>query len=198
VSGTYQPGLVCLSIAVAVASSFVTLDLAARIGNVHGFERRLWLVAGSLMMGLGIWSMHFVGMLAYEMHGMDMRYDLGTTIASIVPAIAGSGVALWLVSRPALTWPRWIYGGGFLGLAIVSMHYVGMEAMRMPAVIRYDPAWFAASIAIAVAASLAALWIAFHYRSEARLLDARRGVAALVLGGAIAGMHYAGMAVAPR
>ena len=144
-------------------------------------------------MGVGIWSMHFVGMLAYHA-GMPVAYDLLLTAASILIAVASSLLALWIGTRPDLTWARIGGAGLILGSGIAGMHYMGMASMVMPASISYDPALFAASIGVAVAAAIAALRIfsrLSRYEKPHVLLTMG---AALVMGLAVCGMHYTGMA----
>jgi signal transduction histidine kinase len=148
------------------------------------------------MMGLGIWSMHFVGMLAFTMP-MAMTFDGPTTLLSMLVAMLGSGIALFVVSRRLVTPTRLTVGGLLMGLAIASMHYIGMEAMRMRAVVRYVPSLVAASVLIAVGSSVAALWLAFRLnRERGRFWLWLKVASAIVMGSAIAGMHYTGMAAA--
>jgi diguanylate cyclase (GGDEF)-like protein len=147
-------------------------------------------------MGTGIWSMHFIGMLAFQLP-IPLAYDTLINLASWLIAVAVSGVALFVVRRPALTGPNLSAGAALMGVGIASMHYTGMAAMRMSPPLEYDPALFVASVAIAAGASLAALWIAFQLRQKfsSVAILAKLG-SALVMGLAIAGMHYTGMAAA--
>ncbi len=195
-TGTYNIWLVLLSFVVAVMASYVALDAASRISSSSKRVAKYWLIGGSLAMGCGIWSMHFVGMLAFELP-MQMGYDISITLLSMLAAILASGFALFTVNRTELPLQRLLVSGLIMGIGISTMHYTGMAAMRMSPPIEYDPALFILSVAIAIAASIAALWISFNLRSEktAYLLVKRIG-AAFMMGLAITGMHYTGMAAA--
>jgi diguanylate cyclase (GGDEF)-like protein len=195
-TGTYNPTLVLLSYLVAAIASYVALDMAGRI-NASRDPRtaRGWLVGGACAMGTGIWSMHFIGMLAFRLP-IPQGYDVLWTLYSLAIAIAGSAYALWLVSHQTLALRRIAVGALILGAAIATMHYVGMAAMRMQPGIVYDPLWFAASIVIAIGAAAAALWIAFALRVDGKRAQRIRVAAALVMGFAVIGMHYTGMAAA--
>jgi diguanylate cyclase (GGDEF)-like protein/PAS domain S-box-containing protein len=187
---------VLLSIAVAVMASYVALDLASRVTASAGSAARLWLAGGAVSMGLGIWSMHFVAMLAYKLP-ISVRYEPWTTFASMMAAIATSGFALYTVSRERLGLERLVGGGILMGLGIASMHYTGMAGMLMSPPLRYDPLLFTLSIVVAMTASWAALWIAFQLRGETLLSGFwRKAGSAIVMGAAICGMHYTGMAAA--
>ena len=194
---TYNNWLVVLSLIVASLASYTALDLAGRISLLtQPRHRQIWLLGGAAAMGVGIWSMHFIGMLAFSLP-IPLGYDVGITAASLAIAILVSYFALYVITRTRLTLPRLTTGGLLMGFGIAGMHYTGMAAMRMQPGIDYDPALFAASIVIAVVASNAALWIA-HTLSDAaqtNVLTKRIG-AAVVMGFAITGMHYTGMAAA--
>ena len=144
-------------------------------------------------MGVGIWSMHFTGMLAFRM-GMPVTYDVPITLLSVVVAVAASGLALVVVARGLSGWRPLLVAGPIMGAGIAGMHYTGMAGMRMAATVRYDPAIVALSVAIAVVASIAALFLAFRInRQDARGALVLKVGGALVMGAAIVGMHYAGM-----
>ncbi len=194
-TGTYSQSLVVFSLLVAILASYTALDMAGRLATTEGREARLWLTGGALAMGLGIWSMHFVGMLAFNLP-IPIGYDLAITLYSLAVSVGASAYALWLVSRPLLPARRLLAGAVLLGLGIAAMHYLGMAAMRMQPGIDYDPVWFAASILIAVGAAGAALWIAFRLRAQGARTVRLRLLASLVMGLAIVGMHYTGMAAA--
>jgi signal transduction histidine kinase/NO-binding membrane sensor protein with MHYT domain len=191
----YRPGLVLFSILIAVVASYTALDLAGRVARTTGLTRPVLLGSGAGMMGLGIWAMHFVGMLAFSMPGR-MSYGPGLTALSMGAAIVGSWAALFVVSRSLVTPGRLLAGGAFLGLAIIAMHYLGMEAMRMEATVRYEPWLVALSVLIALGASAGALWLAFRFTHEARPWSWPKLGSALLMGMAISGMHYTGMAAA--
>ncbi|HVE06118.1 MAG TPA: MHYT domain-containing protein, partial [Paraburkholderia sp.] len=194
---SYNPALVALSIAVATLASFTALDLAGRISLLAAArQRRLWLAGGAAAMGVGIWSMHFIGMLAFSLP-IPLGYDLPITGASLGIAIVVSYFALAVVTQRTLTPRRLVIGGILMGFGIAGMHYSGMAAMRMTPAIHYRAGLFAASLAIAIGASLAALWIAHTLRdSKQRRILAKRIGAAAVMGLAITGMHYTAMAAA--
>ncbi len=194
---TYNFWLVALSLIVATLASYTVLDLASRIALMKtGGARHAWLAGGASAMGVGIWSMHFIGMLAFSLP-IPLGYDLGITVCSLAIAIVVSWFALYIVTRAKLRPARLIAGGALMGLGIAGMHYTGMAAMQMQPGIRYDPALFAASIVIAIAASTAALWIArtLNEADQDRVVPKRIG-SAFVMGIAITGMHYTGIAAA--
>jgi len=193
--GTYNPWLVLLSIAVAIFVSHTALTLSARVASsTHKPTARLWLTGGAVSMGCGIWSMHFVGMLALSLP-IALSYDIATTLASLAIAIGLSGFALSIASRPQISMRRLAIGAVVMGLGICGMHYSGMSAIEILPVITYEPGLLLASGLIAVAASFAALWLFFRLRrGRSRQMKLARLGAAVVMGLAISGMHYTGMA----
>ena len=193
--GSYSPTLVIISLCVAILASYTALDLTGRIATAKGRAVHLWTAGGAIAMGIGIWSMHFIGMLAFKLP-IDLGYDGAITLLSLLIGVLSSGFALWLVSQPKL--PAWqlAFGALVMGAGISAMHYTGMAAMRMQPGIDYDPTLFGASLMIAVGASGAALWIAFHLRQHTPYVRLIRGGAAVIMGIAIVGMHYTGMAAA--
>ncbi|WP_305790756.1 MHYT domain-containing protein, partial [Burkholderia sp. E168m23] len=195
--GIYNLPLVVLSLAIATLASYTTLDLAAFISLLDDPKlKRAWLGGGAAAMGTGIWSMHFVGMLAFSLP-VPLGYAWQETGASLAIAVLVSYFALNVVTRARLGWRRLCMGGVLMGGGIAGMHYTGMAAMHMQPGIRYDAALFAASIGIAVIASTAALWIAQALRmQQARHATAQRIGAAVIMGLAITGMHYTAMAAA--
>lgn len=191
---SYNPQLVAFSFLVAIFSSFVALDLARRVTESSGLAARIWLIFGSLAMGSGIWCMHFVGMLAFELP-IPLGYDLFITALSWVAAVLASGIALYIASRKNLHIPQLILGSIAMGVGISLMHYVGMLAMRMSPAIQWNPWLFSLSIGMAVGASFAALLIFFWMRSRpAEQVLAWQTLASVVMGSAIIAMHYTGMA----
>jgi PAS domain S-box-containing protein len=191
---SYYPGLVTLSIIIAVLASYTALFLVSKVASSAARVARLWLIGGTVAMGIGIWATHFVGMMAFSI-GVPLRYDVAATLASLGIAILNSGLALWLLSRPQLGVPRLAGGALLLGSGIAAMHYTGMGAIQIMPAIRYQPLLVAASVAIGVGASFAALWVAFNLRSDrSRHLRSDRAWAALLMGISIGGMHYTGMA----
>ena len=190
INGTYDPYLVALSILVAGFASYTALDLCGRVAPAQGPTHRIWLAAAALIMGGGIWSMHFVAMLAFVLP-MPMSYDVGLTVLSLILAILATSGGFYVISRPGVSRPRLIVSGVFMGVAISGMHYTGMAAMRGPVELSYDSLWVALSVIIAIGAATAALWLAFR-TTEAGLKLAT----AIVMGLAISGMHYTGMRAA--
>ena len=190
--------LVLLSYVIAVFASYTALDLAGRVVATHGRARRMWLTGGAFAMGTGIWAMHFTGMQALKMH-VPVTYDVLVTLLSMAIAIAASALALVVVVRGVMRIPQLLVAGPVMGLGIASMHYTGMAAMQMPATISYDPFLFALSVLVAIGASIAALWLAFKFSVASNTGGSWRwtkGASALVMGAAIVGMHYTGMAAA--
>lgn len=195
-TGTYNVWLQLLSFIVAVIASYVALDLASRVSSSTGKVARYWQIGGAVSMGTGIWSMHFIGMLAFQLP-IQMGYDVSITLLSLLIAILSSGFALFTLNRHVLSLKRLLASGTVMGIGIASMHYTGMAAMRMFPPIQYDPGLYVLSIVIAIAASVTALWICFHLRSKnTSNLALKQFGAALVMGIAIVGMHYTGMAAA--
>jgi PAS domain S-box-containing protein len=194
---SYSNSLVLLSIAVAIVASYVALDLASRVtASRDSKAARYWLIGGAISMGIGIWSMHFIGMLALHLP-IAMSYDVPITLLSLVIAGLVSGFALYTINRGTLALPRLLGAGTLMGVGIASMHYTGMAAMQMQPPIRYDMGLLGLSIVVAICASVAALSIAFRLRlgTMRSALGARVG-SALIMGVAICGMHYIGMAAA--
>jgi len=194
-TGSYSSSLVLISLCVAILASYTALDLTGRITTAKGRAAYLWMGGGALAMGIGVWSMHFIGMLAFSLP-IDLGYDLALTAFSLLIAVLSSGFALWLVSQPRLPGLQLAFGALIMGAGIACMHYTGMAALRMLPGIDYDPTLFGASLLIAVGASAAALWIAFRLRAHTPYVRQIRGLAAVVMGSAIVGMHYTGMAAA--
>lgn len=194
-TGSYSSSLVLISLCVAILASYTALDLTGRIATAKGRAACLWMGGGALAMGIGVWSMHFIGMLAFSLP-IDLGYDLALTAFSLLIAVLSSGFALWLVSQPSLPALQLGFGALIMGAGIACMHYTGMAALRMLPGIDYDPTLFGASLLIAVGASAAALWIAFRLRTHTPYIRQIRGLAAVVMGVAIVGMHYTGMAAA--
>jgi diguanylate cyclase (GGDEF)-like protein len=188
--------LVILSFIVASFASYVALNLAGRVASSQGRTSRLWLAGGAFSMGVGIWSMHFVGMLAFNL-SIRISYDVWITVLSLLIAVVVSGFALFLVSRAQVRAAQLWMGGTLMGLGICAMHYTGMHAMRMFPAIVYDPLLLAASVLIAISASVAALWLASSLRDDASPFALHKKMAsALIMGLAVISMHYTGMAAA--
>jgi PAS domain S-box-containing protein len=187
---SYDAALVLLSILISVFASYTALDLGGRIRASAGVARAAWLLAAAVAMGAGIWSMHFVGMLAFSIP-VPTRYDIELTALSLLTAVAATGIGFAVVGRRETSLSGVAGGAVLMGVGIVSMHYIGMAAMQMPAHIHYDPLLVGLSVAIAVVASGAALWLALE--TEGML---RKALAAAAMGAAVCGMHYTGMRAA--
>ena len=192
----YSAGLVALSIVIAMLASYTALDLAGRVHAAHGRARALWLAGGALAMGTGIWSMHVVGMLALELP-VPVSYGFAQLGLSLGVAIGASLIALWVSARETVLQAALLAAAVAMGLGIAGMHHVGMSGMQMPALVEYDSPRWALSLAIAVLASWAALFIVRRRHGEPSTRGkAARLAAAVVMGLVIAGMHYTGMAAA--
>ena len=195
--GEYDPALVALSLIIAVLTSYLalTLSAAARRTPTPGMQR-LHLITGAGALGVGVWSMHFIGMLAFDLcTPVDYRADI--TLLSMLPAIFAAWVTLTMLSGKDVTWHRLLAGGVVVGLGIGSMHYVGMAAMVLGPSLRYDPAYFALSIVVAAALATMSLWVSFGLRGRRAMSgNTRRLIAGSIMGLAIAGMHYTAMEAA--
>jgi PAS domain S-box-containing protein len=192
-SGQYQLGLVALSIAIAICAAYAALDLAGRTTISRGSSRILWLTGGAFAMGLGIWAMHYIGMLAFSLP-VPIFYNIPSVLLSLLVAIASSAVALLVVSRKELS-RAYLTGGSFaLGGGIAAMHYIGMMAMRLNAQPVYNLRLVALSVITAILVSDAALRLAFRLRDPSKNAFWLRPAAAVVMGFAIASMHYIAMA----
>lgn len=193
---TWDSVLICVSLIVAFIASFTALDTAGRVAVSRGWSARFWLLVGGIAMGIGVWAMHFIGMLAMMMP-MMMRYDTRLTILSLLVAILASVLAFGqTVGGLHLTRQRLLRGTLILGAGVVVMHYLGMYALLIEPQPEWNALLVALSVLIAFAASGLALWLAFHLRQGDHHLMLMRGLASLVMGIAIAGMHYVGMAAA--
>ena len=196
-AATYDPVLVAMSVLIASLAAYAVLGLAERISAAEKpLAKRSWLGAGAVTMGIGVWAMHFIGMLAFRLP-VKVNYDVGVTLVSVVPAVLASAIMLHVISHARISTSTLILGGALMGAGIGVMHYTGMAAMRMDAVMRYDPVLFVVSVVVAVLLASTALYIKFlasggtrrGYRHWASKLGAAMG-----MGCAVAGMHYTGMA----
>ncbi|MGE0864625.1 MAG: MHYT domain-containing protein [Vicinamibacterales bacterium] len=194
-SGSYDFLLVGLSIVIAVMASYAALDLAGRVTAATGTRRQLWLVGGATAMGLGIWSMHYIGMLAFSLP-VPVMYDWPTVLLSLAAAILASAVALHVVSGPDMGLARASIGSVVMGAGIAAMHYIGMEAMRLSAMCHYDAGLVALSVVLAIVISFVALWLSFRFRDDRHGGRWHRLGSAGIMGAAIPVMHYVGMGAA--
>src|SRR6201997_3162750 len=193
--GSYNYALVALSVLIAMFASYTALDLASRVTAAGGWTRALWVLGGACAMGTGIWSMHYIGMLAFVLP-IRVAYHWPTVLLSLFAAILASVIALYVVSRQKMGAFRALAGSVLMGAGIASMHYIGMAAMRLPAVCEFNSSLVILSVMLAVLISLAALWITFHFRDEKTGIGWEKTGGAIVMGTAIPVMHYTGMAAA--
>lgn len=194
-AGFYDYRLVALSVLIAILAAYAGLDLAGRVTAARGFARIAWLHCGALAMGTGIWAMHYIGMEAFRLP-VPVLYDWPTVLLSLLAAIAASTMALFVVSRPALSIFQTLIGSVFMGGGIASMHYIGMEAMRLPAMCVYSSRLVVLSVGLAIAISYVALRLTFASRTTNAFCTWRKVGSGLVMGCAIPVMHYVGMAAA--
>jgi PAS domain S-box-containing protein len=193
--GSYNYALVALSVLIAIFASYAALDLAGRVTAARGWTRLVWVLGGAAAMGTGIWSMHYIGMLAFILP-IPVAYHWPTVLLSLFAAILASVIALYVVSRPKMGVSRAVAGSVLMGAGIASMHYTGMAAMRLPAICEFNSFVVILSVVFAVLISLAALWITFQFRDEKTGIGWGKTAGAVVMGTAIPVMHYTGMAAA--
>ena len=187
---SYDPLLIVLSVIIAVFGAYTCFQMAARLSAAHGLGRKAMLAGAAVAMGGGIWSMHFVGMLALNLP-VIVTYDALLTLMSALVSILMTGIAIFFAGIGAPTNLKLLGAGLFMGLGISSMHYVGMAAIRANCVIQYSPTLVVASIVVGILASTAALWLALNLRRGWHMI-----LAAAVMGIAVSGMHYTAMAAA--
>ena len=196
-SGHYDPVLVSLSVVVAILAAYASLLVSQHVsGTTRATVQRVWTIIGGLCLGVGIWAMHFVGMLAFSLP-CTTSYSATLTLLSTIPGILASTLALKIISRRELSQAQLAAGGLLIGAGIGVMHYSGMAAMRLNGMIRYDVKLFLLSILVAVALATLALWIRFRLQSwQARWHTGVTVASAVVMGLAVSGMHYTAMAAA--
>jgi NO-binding membrane sensor protein with MHYT domain len=184
--GALTPGLAYI---MSCAGSLLGLLCTRRAQVLTGRSRIQWLMAGALAIGgTGIWVMHFIGMLGFSVSSTTIRYDVPLTLFSAVIAIVAAGIGLYIAGARGVSTEKLLLGGLLTGLGVAGMHYTGMGAMNMNAVISYNPAVVVVSIGIAIVAATAALWAALHLRNRWATVGA-----ALIMGVAVSAMHYTGM-----
>jgi two-component system, sensor histidine kinase and response regulator len=193
--GSYDYRLVALSVLLSIAASYAALDIAGRVTATRGNIRLLWLASGAAAMGSGIWSMHYIGMLAFRLP-VVVYYDWPTVLISLLCAVFASAVALFVVSRQKMGLRQAAVGSLVMGSGIAGMHYVGMAAMRLPAMCTYVHGLVVLSVMLAILISLVALRLTFRLREEVPSQHWQKAASALVMGAAIPIMHYTGMAAA--
>lgn len=177
-----------LSYVMACIGAALGLRCTVRALGATGRSRRNWLLTAASAIGTGIWTMHFVAMLGFSVSGTEMRYNVPLTILSLLVAMVVVGAGVFAVGYGRDRGRALVLGGLTTGLGVASMHYLGMAALRLHGVVRYDPVLVGLSVVIAVVAATAALWAALNIRSPVAV-----AVASLVMGGAVSSMHYTGM-----
>jgi PAS domain S-box-containing protein len=192
---SYDYSEVARSVLIAIAASYAALDLAGRVTAASGRARLAWLSGGATAMGIGIWAMHFKGMLAFRLP-VPVEYHWPTVLLSLVVAILASAFALYVVSRQKLGLVEALTGSVILGGGIAGVHYIGMAAMRLSAITQFSFLLVTFSIFLAVLFSLLALLLAFDLREETKWTVPRRLGSATLMGAAVSAMHYTGMAAA--
>jgi signal transduction histidine kinase/ActR/RegA family two-component response regulator len=193
IHGFYDGRLVVLSIVIAILAAYAALDLSGRLTVSQGRARLAWLWGGAFSMGIGIWSMHYVGMEALRLPVL-VEYDWPTVLLSIIVAILASAVALFVASRKTLTATAAAFGSVLMGGGIAAMHYIGMAAMRMPAIRFYSDPVVALSVFLGIAISFVAIRLTFAVRHHTSSWSWQKTRNALIMGLAIPVVHYVGMA----
>jgi two-component system, sensor histidine kinase and response regulator len=194
-TSSYDYGEVARSVFIAIVASYAALDLTGRVTVARGQVLLPWLAGGAVAMGIGIWEMHFKGMLALHLP-VPVEYHWPTVLLSLLVAALASAVALYVAGRRKMRWVEALTGSTMMSAGIAGMHYIGMAAMRLPAVPRYSPFLVTCSILLAILFSLVALLMAFDLREETKWTVPRRLGSATVMGVAVSAMHYTGMAAA--
>jgi len=193
-AGSYDYREVALSILIAVLASYSALGLAERVNVSRGRARLSWLVCGAVAMGLGIWSMHYTGMLAFRLP-IPVQYDWRTSLLSLLTAILAALVALFVASRKRMEFARALTGSIFMAASIVGLHYIAMASMRLSAMCQYSPSLVALSVVFAFVFSLLSLLLTFSFRDQTGH-KVRKIMSGMLMGGAISAMHYTAMAAA--
>jgi PAS domain S-box-containing protein len=192
---SYDYRLVALSVVIAILAAYAALDVAGRVTSARGRVRFVWLIGGAIAMGIGIWSMHYLGMLAFHLP-IPVLYDWPTVLLSLLAAIFASALALFVVSRKHMSLIRASIGSIFMGGGIATMHYTGMAAMRLSARCHWSPSPVVLSVVLAIVSSFVALLLAFYFRGEMSAWSWLKTLSAVVMGAGISIMHYTGMAAA--
>jgi PAS domain S-box-containing protein len=193
VTGSYNYGLVAVSVLISMCASYAALDLGGRITATRRRVRRSWLIGGATVLGVGIWSMHFTGMLAFVLP-IPVAYHWPTVLLSLLAAVLASSVVLFVSTRQKMGPAEALAGSIVMGAGIAGMHFLGMAAMRLSATCRYSPPLVVFAVVIAVLASMAALVFTFDFREETRGMTWVKITSAAGMGTAISAMHYTGMA----
>jgi two-component system sensor histidine kinase/response regulator len=192
-TGFYDYRLVAVSVVIAIFAAYAALDLAGRVTAAYGIARFAWLSGGALAMGMGIWSMHYIGMKAFVLP-VPVAYDWPTVLLSMIAAVSASAVALFVVSRKTMGMTSAIVGSLLMGSGIAAMHYIGMESMRLPGMCHYSSGLVTLSVVLAIVISFVAMWLTFGLRGQTTTWSWRKTGCAVLMGLAIPVMHYVGMA----
>ncbi|MGB0045375.1 MAG: MHYT domain-containing protein, partial [Terriglobales bacterium] len=194
-TGSYDYDEVAKSLLIAIAASYAALDLAGRVTAASGRVRLAWLTGGAIALGIGIWAMQFKALLAFRLP-VSIEYHWPTVLVSLLLTILASAVALYVVSRQKMGLVQALTGAVIMGGGIAGMHYIGISAMRLPAITRFSPLLVAVSVLLAILFSLVALLLAFDLRDETTWAIRRKLGSAMAMGVAVSAMHYTGMAAA--
>lgn len=194
IEGSYNMYIVALSVIIAILASYSALTIAAKISYANGKMKYFWLISGSFVMGSGVWSMHFIGMLAFEIHA-NMDYDASLTLLSMIASVLSSFIAFYITMPQIVDKKRLALGGFTMGSGIVAMHYIGMEAMIMPMELSYDNGLVVVSVIIAFVASYAALFLFLRFKNQSSA-SWLKWLSAVIMGIAVCGMHYTGLKAA--
>jgi PAS domain S-box-containing protein len=192
-AGSYNYGLVALSILIAMLGSYATIDLAGRVRASHGGFRLSWRIGGATAMAIGTWAMHYTGMLAFRLP-VPIRYDWPTSLLSFLPSLLASAVALVVVIRPKMESPRAFVASIFIGGGIAGLHYTAMASMRFQGMDHFSTALVTLSVVLAMLFALLSIWLTFLFRDGPRGWKLRKVGSVALMGAAIWVMHYTGMA----
>lgn len=193
IHGHHHFGLVVLSLLMAILAAYTSLSHVELIKHISKpWQRRIWHTVGSFAMGLGVWAMHFTGMISYKLP-FDVSYSPSITAISVIPAIIAAAIMLQLLKKSPLSFQSILLGGVLMGAGIGAMHYTGMAALQAEPEMRYMPLWFASSIVVAVILASIAITtkqVVKPYVSNDQTVNL---LSAVVMGVAISGMHYTAM-----
>jgi len=193
ITASYNYILVALSVFIGMSAVYAALDLAPRINAASGWARSAWLAGGGIAMGIGVWSMHFTGMLAFSLP-VPVDYDWPTVLLSLLAGILAASFSLFVLSRETMGIIRIVSAGFIVGAGIIAVHNIGMRAMRMAAEYQYDFRLASLAVILAISVSLIGLWLGFRFRDEIHGCAWRKIAGAVVVGAAISSVHYSAMA----
>jgi NO-binding membrane sensor protein with MHYT domain len=193
ITASYNYILVALSVFIGMSAVYAALDLAPRINAASGWARSAWLAGGGIAMGIGVWSMHFTGMLAFSLP-VPVDYDWPTVLLSLLAGILAASFSLFVLSRETMGIIRIVSAGFIVGAGIIAVHNIGMRAMRMAAEYQYDFRLASLTVILAISVSLIGLWLGFRFRDETHGWTWRKIAGAVIVGAAISSVHYCAMA----